>query len=223
MPKDYSKGKVYIIRPICEHDEGDVYIGSTTKDLLCKRMAEHRSNYKSWKNGKHNCVTIYDLFEKYGVDNCDIQLLETVCCNNFDELRAKEGYYQRTMKCVNKCIADRKKKEYQKQYAENNKEKFLEYRKEYYEENKEKIKEQKKKYRDEHKEQIKEYYETNKEILSHKKKQYYENNKEKILEQYLEQITCECGRIVTKIHLHRHKKSKIHNELINDDKNINPL
>ena len=24
--RDYSKGKIYKIEPICEHDEGDIYI-----------------------------------------------------------------------------------------------------------------------------------------------------------------------------------------------------
>ena len=32
--KDFSKGKVYKIEPVCDHDEGDIFIGSTTKDYL---------------------------------------------------------------------------------------------------------------------------------------------------------------------------------------------
>ena len=36
---DYSRGKLYKIEPICEHPEGDIYIGSTTKKTLAERMA----------------------------------------------------------------------------------------------------------------------------------------------------------------------------------------
>ena len=44
--KDYSKGKIYKIEPICDHDEGDIYIGSTTKEYLSQRMTLHRNDYK---------------------------------------------------------------------------------------------------------------------------------------------------------------------------------
>ena len=48
---NYSNGKIYKIEPICEHDEGDVYIGSTTKMYLSDRMFGHRDNYRKYKNG----------------------------------------------------------------------------------------------------------------------------------------------------------------------------
>jgi hypothetical protein len=40
MPKDYSAGKIYKIEPISEHDEGDIYIGSTIRKYLCERMVK---------------------------------------------------------------------------------------------------------------------------------------------------------------------------------------
>ena len=49
---NYNNGKIYKIEPIVDHDEGDIYIGSTTKHYLSQRMDKHRGNYKSWKNGK---------------------------------------------------------------------------------------------------------------------------------------------------------------------------
>ena len=49
---NYGNGKIYKIEPICEHDEGDIYIGSTTKEKLCQRMTTHRSSYKYWLSGK---------------------------------------------------------------------------------------------------------------------------------------------------------------------------
>ena len=83
-----------------------------------------------------------------------------------------------------------------KEYEDENKEQKKEYGKKYYIQNKEQIKEQEKKYREEHKEKIKE-----------REKEYYiQNNKEK--------IKCECGSIVNKSSLIRHKKTKKHIKLM---------
>jgi len=76
---------IYKIEPICEHDEGEIYVGSTTLTLN-KRMVEHIGHYKRYKNGKDHFITSFILFEKYGIDNCRIILLELVNCNNKDEL-----------------------------------------------------------------------------------------------------------------------------------------
>ena len=51
---NYNNGKIYKIEPIFEHDEKDIYIGSTTKQHLSQRMAFHRGGYKGWKNNKQN-------------------------------------------------------------------------------------------------------------------------------------------------------------------------
>ena len=134
---------IYKIEPICEHEEGEVYIGSTTKTLN-KRFSYHKSDYKKYKTWKYDFVTIYTLFEKYGIQNCRIVLLEIVNCNSKDELIAREGHYIRTLKCINKVIPDRQIKEYNKKYYEENKEKLNEQNKIYREENKEKISERKK-------------------------------------------------------------------------------
>ena len=49
MTRNYNKGKIYKIEPICDHDEGDIYIGSTTKDYLSQRMVFHKGDYIKWK------------------------------------------------------------------------------------------------------------------------------------------------------------------------------
>ena len=56
----------------------------------------------------------------------------------------------------------------------------------------------------------KEYYMANKEKFTEYAKQYNMTNKEKIAEQQKQKVTCECGCIVTKRYLTRHKKTKIH-------------
>ena len=54
----------------------------------------------------------YKLFEKYGVDNCTIVLLEIVSCLSKDELHSREAYHIRNNTCINKAIPDRTHKEY---------------------------------------------------------------------------------------------------------------
>jgi hypothetical protein len=122
---NYNNGKIYKIEPICEHEEGEIYIGSTTKDKLCQRMTKHRNDYNCWKNGKYHKFTSFDLFDKYGIENCKIYLIENVNANTKDELLSREGYYIRTMKCINKYIAGRTMKE----YHEDNKDKIKQHNK----------------------------------------------------------------------------------------------
>ena len=119
---NYQNGKVYKI----EDMNGEMcYIGSTTKDMLCKRMTEHRKMYKCFKNGKTNNFTVFDIFEKYGVEQCRIVLIELCPCDTKDELTSRESHYIRTMECVNKMIPDRTKSEYNKHRYEEKKEDIL--------------------------------------------------------------------------------------------------
>ena len=100
--KNYNNSKIYKIEPTCEHDEGNIYIGSTTKQYLCQRMAEHKCEYKKYKKGSQSKVMSYDIFDKYGPENIKITLIELVNANNKDELLSKEAFYIKTLKCVNK-------------------------------------------------------------------------------------------------------------------------
>ena len=156
---NYSKGKIYCIIPIVEHDEGDVYIGSTAKYYLSQRMDTHRSNYQKWRVGYVKYTTTsFNLFDKYGVGNCKIVLLESVDAKSKDELLAREAHYIKTMKCVNKVVPLRTYKE----YKADNRDHILELKKVYRETNKEIIQSRDKEYRDK-----------NKELLKLKSKQYY--------------------------------------------------
>ena len=111
---NYANGKVYMIEPTVERlDEGDIYIGSSAKEHLSQRMCEHRLQYNKWTDGrKVGKFSSYDLFDKYGVENCKITLLEVCSCNSRDELTSRESHYIRTLKCVNKCVPGRTRIEY---------------------------------------------------------------------------------------------------------------
>jgi len=158
MP-DYSKGKIYKIYPISNHDEGDIYIGSTTRPLS-ERMSGHRSDFK-----KNNTCCSKILFEKYGLENCKIELIENFSCLNIEELNKKEGEHQRLQKCINLRISGRTDKE----YRNDNKQKLQEQKKIYYQENQELFLNKSKEYALENKEKIKQY-----------KKEYALKNKEKL-------------------------------------------
>jgi len=139
MP-DYSKSKIY---KIWSHLGDDVYYGSTVGTLSC-RMAQHRSGF----NGSlvHN-TKCRKIFEKYGVDNCKIELVELYPCKTVEELRKREGEYIRDNACINNRIPSGKiyikragrtwteyyndnKDNYKENYIKN-REKRLQYQKEY--------------------------------------------------------------------------------------------
>jgi hypothetical protein len=128
-------------------------------------MNQHRCLYIKNKNG----CNIALLFDKYGVENCNIILIESIEANNKMELHQREAYYIRTLKCINKNIPLRTDKEWQ----EDNKDKLKEYQKQYYENeiNKNKMREYQKQYREQYTKIIKE-----------KKQKYYQDNKNKFYE-----------------------------------------
>jgi len=172
----YDKGKIY---KLWSYETDDIYIGSTTNTLV-NRLCEHKSGYKRWKAGKQHYLSSCQLFERGDVM---IELLENFPCECKEELNAREGFYIRQEKCVNKQLMGRTRKE----YYEDNREAIMKRTKEYYEENKEAIGVKTKEYAEKNKEKIaqknKEYYENNKEVISVKTKEYRKENKEKIKEQ----------------------------------------
>ena len=140
MP-EYSRSKIYKVESITEHEDGDVYYGSTTKKTLAERMTKHRSDYKAWNLKKEyvNNMTTFKIFDKYGVENCRIILVESFPCNTKDELTQRESHYIRTFNCVNRIVPDRTAKEYSIMYRAENKVVLSEKHKVYTENNKEAI------------------------------------------------------------------------------------
>jgi group I intron endonuclease len=164
----------------------DIYIGSTC-DTLNRRFTNHKRDYR-----KERCKDrpIYKLMNEIGYERFRIELIENYPCVDKYQLRQREGHFIRQFGTLNKLIAGNivDTKEYQKEYRENNKEHFKDYDTKYYIENKEKIQEH--------------------------KKEFYEANKEKIQEHKKEKITCECGCIVCRVVLSRHKRSIKHQEFL---------
>ena len=174
---DYKNGKIYMIEPTCEYDEGDVYYGSTTSTLV-KRLSGHKA--------KSNSTSSKVLIEKYGRDNIKIVLMELYPCSCKDELKAVEAKYQRENKCVNKRIEGRT----DIQYYQDNRDKIRVQRRDYYQANRDKINEQQKEYREANQDKISEYhktlYQANRDKINEQQKDYYQANKDKIIEQHKE-------------------------------------
>jgi hypothetical protein len=212
MP-DYSLGKIYMVYPKVEDpDEGDVYYGSTTV-TLARRMSNHR--------GQSQCKI---LFDKYGVENCFIELVEKYPCETKEQLNRKEGEYIRNHKCINKKIAGRTQKEYYvehydkiteqiKHYRTENVDKVKETHKKYYDKHREKIIEKQKEYVNKHKDNILEYQKKyrieNKDKRLERNKQYYDKNVDKILEKHKQKVNCPiCNKELTKCCISRHIKTQ---------------
>ena len=191
MARNYQQAKIYCIKVNTE-EEYLPYVGSSCKRLLSQRMNQHRQHFKQWKNGKYHFISSFTLFEKYGIENCFIELIELFPCNCNDELRKKEREHIEKQECCNKVkrviITEEEMVERVKEYGKN-----------HYELHKDELSEKHKIYYDEHKEQIIE-----------KNKKYRETNKEKILEKAKEKYDCLCGSTLCKGAKTKHEKSKKH-------------
>jgi len=153
MPIDYSKGKIYRIEPVVEHDVGDVYYGSTCCARLCDRFKGHVSTSKN----PLNTITSRLLFEKYGLLQCKIFLVEDFPCSTKDELTRRESHFIRNFACVNKKIPNLtldETKAYNSAYYFVNKDKINTQGKVSYLENKDKINTQRKGHYLENKDEI---------------------------------------------------------------------
>lgn len=137
--ESYQNGKVYRIWSLLGDE---IYIGSSA-DTLSNRFSKHKKDYKRWlknKDDRKRYMTSFELFEKFGVENCKIDLEHNFPCNSKAELNSEEGRVQRMHKdiLINNNIAGRTKKEW---FSEN-KEYLAERNKQYYAENKEAISKQ---------------------------------------------------------------------------------
>jgi hypothetical protein len=137
MP-DYQLGKIY---KIVDNTTNEIYIGSTCQKYLSTRLQGHLTKYKQYKNGKCGYTTSFKIFEN---ENYDIVLLQNYPCNNKYELESKEREYIESLDCINKVIPTisiEERKDYQKEYYQNNKDKINEKGKEYYKNNKDRLSE----------------------------------------------------------------------------------
>jgi len=171
---------------IISNETDKCYVGST-KNKLNDRFNSHKSDYKKYINGNPKYNTSFQII-KY--DDAMIVLIDEIEFEDKKELYQLEGKYIKELSCVNRCISGRTRKEYYKEWIE---------------ENKDKNKQQRKEYREVNKDKMKEYRKENKNRINETKREY---NKKKII--------CECGSIISRGGKTNHKKTKKHLDYIDN-------
>ena len=138
---NYGNAKIYKIVRLS--DDELIYVGSTTKQYLSSRLAEHKDKAKRCPNRK-----VYkSINENGGWENHQIVLIELCACNSKDEMHKKErenivllkpiANIQIPTRTIQQYYIDNKEKS--KQYYMDNKEKINKYDKQYHIDNKDKI------------------------------------------------------------------------------------
>ena len=122
--KDYSKGKIYLIRNTVN---ALLYVGSTCQETVAQRMSVHRCDAKNKnKNGP-----IYKAMRELGVDKFYIEWHSDFPCERGDQLAKREGEVMRELGTrtngYNKNQAGRSAAEWYKDNAESVKERVAEY------------------------------------------------------------------------------------------------
>lgn len=151
-----------------------------------ERIKEHKNAYTSWINGTGGK---YMSSFKIIKDEFKYEVIEEVNVETKSELFQWEQYYMDKYDCINE------KKAYQSE----------EERKEYL-----------KQYNEEHKEEQKQWREEHKDERKEKNKQYNEEHKDEISKKKCEKIVCECGSELSKNNLSAHKKTKRHQDYLNN-------
>jgi hypothetical protein len=203
---DYSKNIIYTIK-----SKDSIYVGSTVN--FTSRKNQHKSNIYN-ENVKDYNYKLYKIIRENDGE-WDMKPYSKYPCNDIVEQTIEEERIRILLKAdmnskscgtgLNRSVLGKQEyeKQYNTEYYTDNKDKILEQHKQYYTENKDKLNKKSKQYYTENKDKHNEY-----------NKQYYTDNKDKLLEQQKQKVKCECGCIIRKSDLSRHKKTKKHLKLM---------
>ena len=226
-PIDYTNAVIYKLT--CKNPEiTDIYVGSTTQ--FTKRKNQHKSACNN-KNNKRHHLNVYQFIRGNGSwINWQMVEIEKYRATDKLDLERRERYWLEQLHAtLNSYVPTRT----QKQYYEDNRERFIKYRKEYNEKHKDKISKQTKEYREKHKDKIskqtkeyrekhkdqlakqkKQYYEDNREQIKNHHAEYYEANRERILNRIKEKVVCECSSVIRRGDKARHERTNKHKQYI---------
>ena len=228
VPIDYSKTVLYKLVHFDDLNDENIYVGyctNITQRRHCHKKACCNPDDKSYNHYKYQFIR-----ENGGWDQWEMILIEKYPCDDVDQAIARERYWKRELNATlntnepgrtqKEWREDNKEKiaEYKKEYRKNNKEEIAEKQKQWHNDNREKILQQKKEYYENNKEKKlkgnKQWRENNKEKYAKQRKENYENNKDIINEKAKEKITCDCGSIIRKSDIARHRNSNKHQEWV---------
>ena len=124
-------GRIY---KVLSDNGNEIYIGSTFNTTM-GRFKEHEYHYNRWKKAQtKDNISVFGLFDKYGIDNCKIILIKEYEVYDRKQLEVYETLWINKLRlnCVNKhqpfCI--------KKLYTKQNKERIQQYHQKYYKKNK---------------------------------------------------------------------------------------
>jgi len=194
MPQvDYSKIVIYKI----QHQELDelLYVGSTTH--FGNRKNQHKSRCYNHNGKLHDAKLYTTIRTNGGWDAFSMVIIKEFPCDNKRQAEAEEDKVTREMKASLNTLRPYVPTEEQIQNKKKN-------AKQYREQNSDKLKEQSKQYREQNSDKRKE-----------QQRHYYLNNIDKFKDKKKEKTQSECGCIITKINLARHKLTIKHQTFIN--------
>jgi hypothetical protein len=203
MPINVDYSKVVIYKIVCKNlDITECYVGHTTN--FTKRKYTHHMLCTDL-TCKNSHLKVYQMIRNNGNwENWEMIEIEKYPCNDFNEARSRERYWYEKLNSKLNSIKPIETKE-ERKLRKHEYDKI--YDPIYYQSNKEEIKAKVKKYAD-----------NNKELICKRTKTYRENNKEEIQAKKAKPIVCECGITATTCHYQRHRRTKLHQELM-DAKN----
>jgi len=175
-------------------ENGQTYIGSTND--LEKRLYNHKSDSKKEKIKNRK---LYQCMRE-----CPNFTHEVLVEENCNKTVARQ-LEQRFIEIHNPTLNDKR--------AFRTEEQGKEYKKEWAQQNKEKIALQQKEWREQNKEKRAIY-------SKERHKKFYQQNKEQMELKRKEPIKCECGSIVRKRDIARHKKTKKHIKIMAELKSV---
>jgi len=189
--KMYQNGKIYCI------SNGELYYVGSTIQGLKERLRGHRADCKNYATSNH----YKSSFEIIKTGKYEIKLIENFPCQSKADLEKRE--YE-IIKEYNELYGDKCVNIIGVQTAEQYAQKGRDRAKAYYAEHKAEC----------DKKNLESYY-ANKEQRLVQVKAYREANHAEIMAKILTPVECECGDVVTKCNLTRHKKSNRHLTNIN--------
>ncbi len=90
----------YFIRS-SNRDHPERYVGSTSHKLYV-RFSNHKVDYNRFISGKDTRVCkSYEIFNKYGVENCEIVLITQCLCNKEERNKLERYWIEKTSNVVN--------------------------------------------------------------------------------------------------------------------------
>ena len=94
---NYELAKIY---KIIDNTNNNVFIGSTCHKLICKRIGQHKTDFRNFNNGKNlKYYLVYDILKN---NDYKAYLVENYPCSNIEELQKHEREIIDSMDCINK-------------------------------------------------------------------------------------------------------------------------